>query len=197
MTSTLATPTSVSPATYGYIRSHMVKHQRVTTLVTLSPGDDFVDGIPCDSEADAEERADGMGIVLVKSGVLNDMVDARRKAATPTSTYDPQLWLRHSTPSAAERAQYRAEAAALLADAPVQPHETLDADEGAGDTEITVGDRVSYFPPGAWDSRTASVEAIRADGQLLLRFAFSGLRWAWIDDVTLLLKAEAAEVGMG
>lgn len=91
-------------------------------------------------------------------------------------------------PATPDIAAARAAALAILADAPVQPHETLDADEGAGDTEIGIGDWVSYFPPGAWDARTASVEAVRQDGQLLLRFAFSGLRWAWASDVTLLLK---------
>lgn len=70
--------------TYGYIRSHMRNHQRITTLVTLRPGDDFADGMPCDSQVDAQPQADRLGVVLVTSGVLSDMVDERRlgKAAT-------------------------------------------------------------------------------------------------------------------
>lgn len=107
--------------------------------------------------------------------------------------------MRPTTPSPALRAELREAARAMLApvmpvDAPVQPHETLDADEGAGDTAIEAGDEVSYFPPGAWSARPATVECVRADGQLLLRFAYSGMRWAWGSDVKLILKKVAREL---
>ncbi len=70
--------------TYDYIRSHMRHRQRITTLITLCPGNDYLEGTPCDSEADAAERADGMGIVLVETGVIEDMVEARRAAQITT-----------------------------------------------------------------------------------------------------------------
>lgn len=70
-----------APITYGYIYSHMRNHQRITTLITLSPGNDFIDGTPCDSVADAAERADGMGVMLLDSSEVHDMVKQRREAA--------------------------------------------------------------------------------------------------------------------
>lgn len=76
--------TSNDAVTYGYIRSHMRRHQRITTLITLCPGNDYLEGTPCDSEADAAERADGMGIVLVETGVIEDMVEVRRAAQITT-----------------------------------------------------------------------------------------------------------------
>ncbi len=81
------TLSSVAPITYGYIYSHMRKHQRITTLAILNPGDDFIDGVPCDSVADAAERADGMGVMLVESSELHDMVKQRRTAPADVAAY--------------------------------------------------------------------------------------------------------------
>lgn len=89
----------------------------------------------------------------------------------------------------------RQAALALLSpDAPAQPWEVSDPAD-AGDTAIECGDRVSVFPPGAWEPRIATVQAVRGDGQLLVHYAFGATKWAREQDVTLLIKRAAAELG--
>lgn len=89
---------------------------------------------------------------------------------------------------------------ATLHDAPPQPEYAsveLAADD---DIAIEVGDRVSVFLPGAYQPRTATVQAVRGDGQYLVHFAFGCTRWVWGQDIVLRVKAlaldgEAAAVG--
>ncbi len=78
---------SVAPITYGYIYSHMRKHQRITTLAILNPGDDFIDGIPCDSVADAAERADGMGVMLLDISEVCEILKQRREVPANVAAY--------------------------------------------------------------------------------------------------------------
>ena len=65
------TLSSVAPITYGYIYSHMRKHQRITTLAILNPGDDFIDGVPC-------------GQTPVRADILPRALKVLRGAAAPS-----------------------------------------------------------------------------------------------------------------
>lgn len=110
----------VAPITYGYIYSHMRKHQRVTTLAILNPGDDFIDGIPCDSVADAAERADGMGVMLLDISGVHEILKQRRAATADVASYlELDAFASHA-----------AEEAPMQWNAPTQPELTvLDAPE--------------------------------------------------------------------
>lgn len=79
----------------------------------------------------------------------------------------------------------------VTADAP-QPHEALCDLPADHDLSIEQGDRVSVFPPGAWERRMATVLAVRGDGLYLVQMAFGAKRWCYERDLTLTLKANAA-----
>lgn len=79
---------------------------------------------------------------------------------------------------------------ALHPDAP-QAWEVSDLSD-AGDTAIEVNDRVSVYPPGAWQPRMATVMAVRGDGLYFVQMSFGAKRWCYERDLTLVLKANAA-----
>ncbi len=74
--------------TYGYIYSHMKRHQRVTSLLLLKPGADSIEGVPFSDMDHARAFATNTGVVLVKSGVLDDMVYERRANQMVVTHYE-------------------------------------------------------------------------------------------------------------
>jgi hypothetical protein len=81
--------------------------------------------------------------------------------------------------------------AELIAAARAEALSTLNAGRAAAPA-IAVGDRVSVFPAGALEARTATVEAVREDGMYLVHFAFGATKWVFERDVTLLATRETA-----
>lgn len=155
--------------TYGYIRSHMRHHQRITTLITLCPGNDYLEGTPCDSEADAAERADGMGITLVETGVLEDMVEARRAAQITT--------LR----------QYMEQDAQDKRAAEAVPHEAPALDG------IRKGDLVRVQTSNPRVPFVGRVEKLTWDGRVCVKQG-DITYWTRMDRVTVLATAEARDM---
>lgn len=77
----------------------------------------------------------------------------------------------------------------LIAAARADALATLNAERAV--PAIAVGDRVSVFPAGALEARSATVEAVREDGMYLVHFAFGATKWMFERDVTLLERKAA------
>jgi hypothetical protein len=189
----MTTLAAIAPVTYGYIYSHMRKRKRVTTLAILNPGDDFLDGIPCDSVADAAERADGMGVMLLDISEVCEILKQRREVPANVAAY-----LEQDAFTSHEREERQIVAVTPLLELypvtadvlPVELSEPLEV-IGEGDLLLIRRDlgRKSFY---------ARVEAIDEAAQQVRVWDAQGGYYAgtWhVDSVELIAKAAALEVG--
>jgi len=178
------TLSSVAPITYGYIYSHMRKHQRITTLAILNPGDDFIDGVPCDSVADAAERADGMGVMLLDISEVCEILKQRRTAPADVAAYI-------DADTHTQRAN-DAMHAPLHWNSPVQPELTvLDAPEPL--EVLGAGDFVHITPHYGKRPYFAYVEAVMGDRVVVSHWSFGYVCEHGVEEVALKLKKAALE----